>query len=197
MYSIYGLIDPRDKALRYVGQTVQELNVRLKHHIKPCEIKKNNYKSQWIKGLIKSGLRPEIFLIEECYSIHDLNEAEIFYIEYFKFIGSRLVNLTPGGMGAPVGNQNAKGHRHSEDSKRKISKSSSSRKNNLGKSWSNDHKRKIAVNNPRRKIIKDDLGNTYESIAEASRKLNIPSFGIRRILNGKGKSYKGRTFTII
>lgn len=194
---IYGLLDPRNNTLRYVGQTVQSLESRLKHHVKPCEIKKINYKCQWLKGVIRSGFKPKIILIQECLSVHELNEAEVFYIEYFKYIGANLVNSTPGGMGAPIGNKNSLDHRHSEESKRKIGQSSVGRKNNLGKSWSNDHKRKIALNNPRRKVIKDNLGNVYESIAEASRKLGIPSFGIRRILNGKGRSYKGKTFTFI
>lgn len=194
---IYGLIDPRTNSLRYIGQTTQPLKVRFAHHIKPCEVKKITHKCQWIKGLLKEGLKPEIFVIEEVAAYEDLNEAEIFYMDYFRFLGFDLVNGTPGGRGAALGNKNSLGHKHSAETKAKMALASTGRQNNLGKVWSSETNRKKALNNPRRKVIMDDLGNVYESIAEASIKLEIPTCGIRRILNGKAKRYKGRSFVLV
>ncbi len=94
---IYGLIDPRDGQLRYIGQTScgKKRFCKLigKHALAP-----RTYKNSWIKGLRNNGLLPEILIIEEC-SIDKLSELEIFYIEYFRSLGCRLTNTTEGGEG--------------------------------------------------------------------------------------------------
>ena len=92
---IYGLTDPRDDALRYVGKTEKLLKKRLGVH---CASKEKNHRGNWIRSLVKEGLVPEIFCIEE---IPDKNwqHEERFWISYFRSIGCDLVNGTDGGDG--------------------------------------------------------------------------------------------------
>jgi len=115
--NIYGLIDPKTKELRYVGKTVEPLTERLRRH-KYCTATGRSV--NWIKSLKVIGLEPEIFLIERV-SKESWVEKETFWIEYFRFIGSNLANLQPGGEGAPLGNQYCKGFKHSKEFSRQLS----------------------------------------------------------------------------
>ena len=49
---IYGLTDPRDDALRYVGKTEKLLKKRLGVH---CASKEKNHRGNWIRSLVKEG----------------------------------------------------------------------------------------------------------------------------------------------
>lgn len=124
---IYGLADPRDGQLRYVGKTVWTLERRLGRHLSASSRGKNR-KDRWIARLIAKDLRPEIFEIE----VVDGSwvEAERFWIAYFRSIGADLMNHTSGGEGEP-------GFRVAEDVKRRISIG------NKGKPKSAEHVAKI------------------------------------------------------
>lgn len=56
-WTIYGLTDPRDGGVRYVGRTRLPLRSRLVGHISD---KSNRRKAQWIAELLALGLRPGI-----------------------------------------------------------------------------------------------------------------------------------------
>ncbi len=108
---IYGLIDPKNTQLRYVGKTVRKPAARLNSHIKDPSC---SYRGRWIRSLINLGLKPDIIRIE----VVDENtwqEAEIFWIAYFKSIGCNLTNRTVGGDGVS-------GWKHTEEVKKNISK---------------------------------------------------------------------------
>lgn len=109
---IYGLADPRDGQLRYVGKTVRDLEWRLRGHLNGAR-KKRNRKDHWINRLILKDLRPDIFVIEVVRD-GDWVEAERFWIAYFRAIGANLLNYTSGGEGEP-------GFRVAEETKRRIS----------------------------------------------------------------------------
>jgi hypothetical protein len=49
---------------------------------------------RWIKTLADVGLKPEMFEIE---SVLEWQEAEAFWIKYFRSIGAQLCNTAPGG----------------------------------------------------------------------------------------------------
>lgn len=89
---IYGLSDPRNDQLRYVGATIN-LQERYYGHIND---KRRTRKVNWIKSLKKNNLKPEMFVIEE---VDDSvwEESERFWIAYFRYIGADLTNLTDGG----------------------------------------------------------------------------------------------------
>lgn len=96
---IYGLIDPITDELRYIGRSSSGLN-RPRQHLAPCNFETQiSYCHNWVKSLIKQGIRPQIIVIEEFLDASGLNDAEQFWISYFKGLGSRLTNLTDGGFG--------------------------------------------------------------------------------------------------
>lgn len=110
MASIYGLIDPRDNSLKYIGYTSKTLLERLSCHFKD-RISKDGYKDRWIRSLWSNhGLKPEIVLIEDILE-NEWEEAEIFWIEYFKFIGCKLTNTAIGGMGRKAGTKLTEEHK--------------------------------------------------------------------------------------
>ncbi|TAK97633.1 MAG: hypothetical protein EPO08_21015 [Rhodospirillaceae bacterium] len=113
---IYGLIDPRNGELRYVGKSTSGLK-RPRQHIFPSMIKAagDTYKTRWLRQLLAKNLKPDIEVLENCDSPEDLNEAERHHIAYWKFLGCRLTNLTSGGDGLC-------GYRHTDESRFKISK---------------------------------------------------------------------------
>jgi hypothetical protein len=106
MYKIYCLSDPRNNEIKYIGKTSSSLNDRRCSHLwESINSGRNNKKIAWLKSILKLGQKPVISLIEEFDSEIDCNEAEIFWISYFKFIGADLKNHQPGGEGQPKGYQ--------------------------------------------------------------------------------------------
>lgn len=64
--SIYGLIDPRDGKIRYVGKTIQRLDYRLQQHVWTSTRRPSKrIVAGWITELAGWGLRPSIILLEE------------------------------------------------------------------------------------------------------------------------------------
>lgn len=145
-FLIYGLIDPRDGQLRYVGKSSSGLR-RPRRHVRLLDEK--SYKANWVRELVSEGLSPEIEVLEEHQTAVALPEAECYFIAYFRSIGCRLTNLTTGGDGAPGHKMSDTGRerlrlRHlgtvlSVDVREKISLA------HKGKRLSEEHRRKIAV----------------------------------------------------
>ena len=110
---IYGLIDPITKELRYIGQTKQKIECRLRYH--KYLSKKDGHRSylyNWLNSLYKKNCFAEILIIEE--NIQELDFWETFYIQYYKGIGCNLTNLAPGG-------QTRGGFKHTETHKQYLS----------------------------------------------------------------------------
>src|SRR6185369_1307504 len=94
---IYGLVDPRSDQLRYVGKTVREARRRLGQHV--WQARNEGHKRHvlaWLDGLETAGLRPEIVELERVSPGGDWEEAEQFWIAYFRFLGANLCNHTDG-----------------------------------------------------------------------------------------------------
>lgn len=96
-YKIYKLIDPETNEIRYIGRTIQTLLNRLKKHLKADD---KSHRVNWIKSLSKKGLEPKIELICETTTFDDCCELERFYINKYKKLGLKLVNMTDGGDGS-------------------------------------------------------------------------------------------------
>lgn len=94
--AIYGLVDPRDGQLRYVGKTTRKLSRRLIEHLGKST--KKTHKSNWLAALAKLGLKPTLVEIQVV-DIEVENQAETHWIAYFKSLGFRLTNGTVGGDG--------------------------------------------------------------------------------------------------
>ncbi len=98
-YLIYGLIDPRNGQLRYVGKSCIGTK-RAKNHAYPGVLGRDRtHTGNWIRGLHAQGLTHQFIIIEVHPDGSLLSKAEIFWIRYFKDQGHNLTNHTDGGEG--------------------------------------------------------------------------------------------------
>jgi group I intron endonuclease len=145
---IYGLKCPIRNEIVYIGQTHNDLEVRLTKHISNTrsKIKRNktfNKKDHWIKKLIRLDIQNkiEIVLIEEC-DLSIIDEREIYWIvEYRKFDFNK--NIADGG-------KVNRGNKWSEESKKRMSENRKGKNvgpdnPNYGKSPSEEVKEKISI----------------------------------------------------
>lgn len=85
---IYALIDPRNGAVCYVGQTVCQLKKRLvEHYAAP----RTSQMRTWIEELAALGLKPEIKLLEEVPRSR-LDEYESYWMGEMAYTGAYLLN---------------------------------------------------------------------------------------------------------
>lgn len=99
---VYGLIDPRNHQLRYIGKTVLLPERRiLTHRWRARSHPHKRHSMAWLLNLEVEGLSPEIVVLEEIPPGRDWVEAEQFWIAYFRMIGADLCNHTDGGEGVP------------------------------------------------------------------------------------------------
>lgn len=145
-YCIYGISNSINCKI-YIGQT-NNFNRRKTEHFN------NSGKNRLIidKSIHKHGKHNfQMFLIEICESKNEMNEAEIFYIKYFKSLGAELYNIESGG---------SRYKEISQETKDKISKA------NIGRSVSietrikigNSNRGKIMSNESRQKMSKSKIG---------------------------------------
>lgn len=62
-YLIYGLLDPRDHSLRYIGKTQKRREWRLAEHIEDAQLGGMRPLHTWIRKLHKLNLVPEVFVL--------------------------------------------------------------------------------------------------------------------------------------
>jgi transposase len=96
---VYGLYDPREGALRYVGQTVRTLEVRLKAHLTLKNLARSHHSAHWLASLRRSGLRPIIRELGTAFSREELDRLEVKEIATARSAGANLTNHTNGGLG--------------------------------------------------------------------------------------------------
>lgn len=87
---IYALVDPRDQAVRYIGQTTN-LVARLSGHNNEHP-SKPTHKNNWIKALKKLGLTP-IMEIVETVPLSELDQREQYWIAVKLSEGCDLTNI--------------------------------------------------------------------------------------------------------
>ena len=75
-YLIYGLLDPRDDSLRYVGKTHKRREIRLREHAEHALSGRPGPVFDWIRELQGEGVRPVIFVLERLAPTDDWREAE-------------------------------------------------------------------------------------------------------------------------
>lgn len=198
-FVVYGLFDPRDQQLRYIGKTCQGKR-RMSSHLAVSHLKNKTHKNHWIKSLLAVGMQPEYVVLESFATPDGLAEAEMWYISYYKSIGCRLTNMTLGGEGI-------RGMKRSPEfcammsrlhSGKKISdqQKAQMRKANLG-SKRPPRSIEYSINASRAnggKPFVDELGNRYESIGHAARSLGISKSPIVGVLKGRFKHTRGHTF---
>ena len=104
---IYGLVDPRNNEVFYIGYT-QYLKKRFNVHLNVDGYRreKNLYKDNVIRKILNSGLMPQIIILDSCEKKYNEIQQkyeheliEIKYIEKYKNKNIKLTNLTNGGEG--------------------------------------------------------------------------------------------------
>lgn len=63
-YLIYGLIDPRDRCLFYVGKTHKRREIRLAEHIEDAEMGETAPVYFKIREILESGYHAEVFVLK-------------------------------------------------------------------------------------------------------------------------------------
>lgn len=81
---IYGLVDPRDGIIRYIGVTKNPA-YRLAEHMRMPH-KEGLHKNQWIAELISKGLSP-IFVFLDAVKEEQAKETEFKWITHFSTLG--------------------------------------------------------------------------------------------------------------
>lgn len=110
-FVVYGLVDPRTCAIRYIGQSVRGM-ARAAEHRWPSSSCENTRKLRWVKALLAAGKEPVPILLEECETKAELDEAERRWIAKIP----NLTNMTAGGDGG------WSGRKHTRRTLKKMSK---------------------------------------------------------------------------
>jgi group I intron endonuclease len=128
---VYSLVDPITEEVRYIGKTINPKQ-RLGAHIR-SGYKKGNHKECWIYGLLEQGLKPKMYIIEECLD-NSWIEREKYYIRTIP----NLTNHTEGG-------DSPSGHKMSDVTRKKMSESRMGENNPFfGKSHSDESRELIS-----------------------------------------------------
>ena len=105
---IYGLLDPNNLEIRYVGKSIDPER-RLKEHVRSTRRGDRTPRADWMKKLLNQT--PSIIILERVH-LSDANEREKFWIAFMRKQGARLLNLTEGGDGWQVGRHFTFQHRN-------------------------------------------------------------------------------------
>lgn len=159
------------------------------------------HKTNWIRSLLKIGLKPTIVIIQEVGSKEELPEMEKQAIAKYKAEGHRLTNSTDGGEGCF-------GRRCSTAAKTKISKANSGRKHTdltkkkIGKAISalfatEEMKVKLARTHGGRQLLEITTGRIFPSQCEAARTLGLLQGNVAAVLNGRYSNTGGFVFRYV
>jgi hypothetical protein len=94
--TVYGLIDPESRELRYIGKTTETVRKRLYAHLNEARIGSGNgckdEKTRWLAGLIERDLEPEVVILAEPEAQKSLGQSERHWIVVAATTGGFLVN---------------------------------------------------------------------------------------------------------
>ena len=155
---IYGLIDPETGFLRYVGQTTKSIKERFSRHIYTATYeKRKTHCYDWIRSLLKRGLRPQVWVIQT--GLLDKNEldfAERAWIKYFRETqGLPLTNHTDGAATGVYDERTRRkisesktGSKHSQETRQRMSEAHRGENNSFyGRTHSEETCRRISEAN--------------------------------------------------
>lgn len=186
-FLIYGLVDPRDGQLRYIGKSCSGLKRPRSEYSRVLKKYEGaGHRQNWIKSLYGAGLKYEIVILQSFIDDGILEQAEIFWIAYFRKMGCSLTNLTDGGGGCS-------GYRHTKEALRRLSEINkgkrpstecieASRRANLGRFFNHTEKSK-------RKISESKLGNSNGPFSDEARINTSLAHGGRRFRDQRGNIY--------
>ena len=145
----------------YIGQTTQTLENRIKNHVKESD---KNKKRPFLLSLKKYGIENFIFEVIDCANnLDELNDKEIYWIDYYKSTTPNGYNITGGGQGKKmirteeltkriskglINSEKWQKIKNSQEFKDKMVKNFYG--SNKGKKFSKEHKEKIWGKNKQR-----------------------------------------------
>lgn len=99
---IYALTEPITHEIRYIGKT-NNLYERYYMHLQELQepTKKHYHSKNWIRELFSRGYAPKIEVLETC-NQSNWQEREMYWIEFYKRLGTNLTNMTKGGDGGAM-----------------------------------------------------------------------------------------------
>lgn len=175
-FKTYTLSHPTTKEIRYVGYTSVKLEKRLSEHIKDGKTKRNR-KANWIKSLIRSGLKPDINLINTYDTKEEAVFNEINLIFQYRLLGYNLVNSTDGGDGGV-------GYKFSEEKIKEMAMKRIGKK--LGP-CSEERKLKISLANKGRKMTEEQIGKMKGRVMKKENKEYFRNLYLGKKLNNETK----------
>jgi hypothetical protein len=151
-----------------------------------------------MRGLLNKGFRPEIILLETIPPGGDWEKSERDWIDKERRAGMPLTNLTMGGDHGFCG-------KHSEESKRKLSKKMIGNKYALGHKWTEEERQNHlkAVNHEKMSLaqsknypafINEQTGQRIPSgknLAKLCRLMGLTGSTMSSVVLGKIRSHKG------
>ena len=196
---IYGLKDPRDSKIKYIGKTV-DIDRRIKEHNQIHRNKKSK-KNSWITHLIRNGMQPIMEVLEECEESRWI-EREKYWIRYYKELGFDLKNMTLGGESNDgyvftqedrLKQSESQKLRHkitpfSMETREKLSKKAKQSLNGLGNLKLGSKKSQIPII---QKTKDGEIIKEWKSLQKASDELNIERSNISHCLRGRIKTSGG------
>lgn len=205
-YSIYGLFDPRDGRLRYVGYSVNPSR-RLREHKSISKIKRHRSRnSNWCLCLFNLKMVPIMKIIETCDTPEYGAEREIFWIRYFKKKNCNLNNHTEGGNGLygsvlskhdreRISLSVKKYYKNNPDADKKMRERFHK---NCHKSRPMSEKQKLRLKEVNSIPIRcNENGKVYPSSKVAAAELGVLCPNVCKVLKGLRKTTGGYTFSYI
>ncbi len=200
---IYALCCPDTNEVKYIGLSTNGFK-RIKDHY---YLKKDSNSTlpnnkRWIKELKKQNKIFKVVYLEQFDNDgNHLDEAEQFWISYFKFIGANLLNHENGGRhnyrrNDPIFKKQIVEHMKKVNGSEEKRLLFSEKTKNI---WNDKEKRNKLLESRKQnyytKSIIDNNNNEYNDIYEASEKTGISKRKIKRILSNEcSKCREGYTF---
>lgn len=95
---VYALTDDSG-TVRYIGKTANAKS-RLTAHVTVAKrTNATTHSSNWIRSLLRRGIRPQMIIVEKCDSESHCFSREIAWIKHFRDQGNDLCNRSSGGDG--------------------------------------------------------------------------------------------------
>ena len=92
MYYVYGIIDPTENMIGYVGITSNTPQRRLVQHLRQDIRDGKGEKRQWLSGLLENGFMPTVVTLQVVEDIQQAQIAERWWIAHGQMIGWPLRN---------------------------------------------------------------------------------------------------------
>ena len=94
MYYIYGIVDPTENMVGYVGITSNTPQQRLVQHLRQDDRDHKGAKRRWLDGLLENGYMPTVITLQTVGTIQQAQIAEKWWIAHGQMIGWPLRNYS-------------------------------------------------------------------------------------------------------